>query len=306
MTKQWGAPETALPPILSQGDFPAGLRRDEAQRHLTAFFSAAGLETPGLDARLLLCAALGIDHAGLIRDPAEPIGDKAKVLDAFCRRRLAREPVSRIIGEREFWSLDLKLDPAVLDPRPDTETLIDLVLREVGKRACPPQRVLDLGTGSGAILAALLTEWPEAFGVGVDLSPRTCAIAAGNFARLGLGDRAAVFCGRWSAALSGRFDLIVSNPPYIVLDEIDTLAPEVSLYDPRLALDGGPDGFDAYRALLPPLASLLAEGGLVALECGAGQSPILQDLLRAAQLEPMSIGLDLSGHERVVLAKSFS
>jgi len=281
----------------------ASWRRDVAQRHLTNLFTQAGLSTPGLDARLLLCGALGIDHATLVRDPDRLLAADAGRLAEFCRRRLAHEPVSRILGHREFWSLDFRLSPAVLDPRADTETLIETVLKDVAASGHQPATILDCGTGSGAILAAFLGEWPEVFGVGVDLSPMACAIASNNLTRLGFGSRSAIVCGDWGNTLKRRFDLIVSNPPYIPQQEIGTLDLEVRLHDPHLALDGGGNGFAAYQALLPMLPALLAQNGLIALECGAGQMPELKNLLRKAGFTPGTVGLDLGGHERVVLAR---
>ncbi|WP_245270657.1 peptide chain release factor N(5)-glutamine methyltransferase [Beijerinckia mobilis] len=278
-------------------------RRDVAQRHLTNLFTQAGLATPGLDARLLLCGALGIDHAALVRDPDRLLGTDAGRLAEFCLRRLAYEPVSRILGHREFWSLDFQISPAVLDPRADTETLIETVLKDVAASGQRPTTILDFGTGSGAILAAFLKEWPEAFGIGIDLSPMACVIASDNLTRLGFGSRSVVVCGDWGSALKGRFDLIVSNPPYIPREEIGTLDLEVRLHDPHLALDGGGIGFAAYQALLPMLPALLAQNGLIALECGAGQMPELRNLLRQTGFTPGTVGVDLGGHERVVLAR---
>lgn len=272
-----------------------------ARRMLARAFAEAGLDTPDLDARLFVCAASGLDHAGLVREAEAPLGEApASRLRGFAARRLAREPVARILGRREFWGLDLVVAPDVLDPRADSETLIETALRLV---ATPPARILDLGAGSGALLCALLGEWRQAIGVAIDLSPAACAATRTNLARCGLGSRALVVRGDWDAALAAPFDLVVSNPPYIAADDIDGLAPEVRAHDPRLALDGGPDGLDAYRALAPVLARRLNPGGLALLEFGVGQGEAVADLLRAAGLDVDGFADDLSGRPRVVVAR---
>lgn len=285
------------------------LTRARALRQLMQAFAAAGLETPALDARLILCAALAIDHASLVRDPDVILDAQGMAaVEALSKRRLAHEPVSRILGKREFWGMELALDAAVLDPRPDTETLIDAVLAHVdaqlNARRDTAWRVLDLGTGSGAILAALLTVLPQARGVGVDLSPRAAATAKANLARLGLAGRGFVVCGDWAAALRGRFDIIVANPPYIATRDIGDLAPEVRDHDPHLALDGGADGLAAYRALAPAAARLLAPAGLAAFECGAGQAHDVAALLQTAGLLRIGMRSDLAGHLRIVTAEA--
>jgi len=285
-------------------DVGSSTPRDEARRALARAFAAAAIESAELDARVLLCAALGIDHAGLIRDPEEPLGDAAALVGAFASRRLRREPVSRIVGYRDFWGARFEINAAVLDPRPDTETLIEAALDHVGGDLGRDWRILDLGVGSGAILCTLLQCLPRSFGVGVDLSPTACAIACGNLEGLGLASRGAIVCGDWTGSLRGRFDLIASNPPYIARGEIPGLGPEVRDYDPRLALDGGDDGLGAYREIIPALADLLAPDGLIAFELGWGQRAAVDGLLRGARLAACEVRLDLAGHERIILAKA--
>ena len=272
-----------------------------ARRTLARAFADAGFETPDLDARLLVGAARGLDHAGLVRESDSSLGEEAAaLLGRLAARRLAREPVSRILGRREFWGLDLAVAPEVLDPRADTETLVEEALR----RCAPaPARILDLGAGSGAILCALLSEWPQAQGVAVDLSPLACAAAQGNLRRCGLAARSRVVRGDWDAALDGQFDLIVSNPPYIAAREIETLSVEVRAHDPRLALDGGADGLDAYRALAPVLTRRLAEGGLALLEFGAGQENDVAAIFAEGGLVIDGFARDLAGRSRVVIIR---
>jgi release factor glutamine methyltransferase len=247
---------------------------------------------------------LDIDHAGLVRDPGQALGVAAARVRSFAGRRLLREPVSRILGYKEFWGARFALDPAVLDPRPDTETLVEAVLGHAGGDLSQKQRILDLGVGSGAILGALLQNSTEAFGVGVDLSPRACAIARRNLSSLGLASRAIVVCGNWAGAIGGRFDLVVSNPPYIARNEIARLTEEVRGYDPALALDGGEDGLFAYRRLIPALPDLLTADGVAALEFGAGQRGDVESILLRAGLRPFAVRRDLGGAERVVLARA--
>jgi release factor glutamine methyltransferase len=283
--------------------FDGGMTRANAQRVLAEAFAAAGLDSAALDARVLLCAALAIDHAGLVRDPDLPLGEAAASLVAFARRRLMREPVSRILGRREFFGETYIVDPAVLDPRPDTETLVEAVFAVVEPRKSEALRVLDLGVGSGAILGALLRGLPQATGFGIDLSPEACAVARKNLDALGLSDRAFILAGAWLAPVAGRFDVIVSNPPYIRSTEIDGLDPEVRLHDPHLALDGGPDGLSAYRSIATTVAVHLASGGVLALEFGEDQLTSVESILRAAGLEPIGSRRDLAGRDRVILAR---
>lgn len=279
------------------------LSRTEAQHELTRAFAAAGIATPALDARLLLCAALGIGHLDLVRDPARAIGNGA-VLTALARRRIAGEPIARILGRREFYGLDFTLSPAVLDPRPDTEILVDATLAALAARSHEPLLLLDLGVGSGAILGALLSQLPTAFGLGVDRSEAACRVARDNLAALEFASRSAVVCGDWTKPLTGLFDAIVSNPPYIASGEIEGLAAEVREHDPPGALDGGADGLDAYRILAPAAAQLLRPGGVVAFEVGAGQAESVVALFAATGvLGRGEVMRDLGGHARVFLAR---
>lgn len=258
----------------------------------------AGVDSPVMDARLLVEAAAGVARLDIVTDPQRPVSDDAMArLAALTARRVAREPLAYILGRKAFWSLNLAVTPAVLTPRPETEAVVEAGLAALGADA--PVRVLDLGVGSGAILFAILAERPMAQGIGVDVSDAALAVARANAASLGLGARAQLLSGDWGEGLSGSFDLIVSNPPYIASAEIDGLEPEVR-HEPRGALDGGADGLDAYRRIAPDLARLLAPGGRFALEIGQGQGPDVMALLRAAGLEPDGLRPDLAGIGRVV------
>ena len=253
----------------------------EAQMQLAARFRAAGLEQPALDARLLVTAALGLAASDGVRKPELAVPPHAvATIESFASRRLAREPVSRILGRRAFYGLDLEIGPATLDPRPETETLVEAALEllqstPVGAAgSCPGlagPRILDLGTGSGAIIVALLLALPEARGVAVDIDPAALRVAARNARRFGVEQRLQLIETSWLGGVSGSFDLIVSNPPYIPQAEISELDPEVALFDPWAALAGGADGLDAYRALIPAAALQLAPGGWLAFEIGIGQ-----------------------------------
>lgn len=261
----------------------------------------SGVEAPRRDARLLLAAALGGSPEGLLMTggrrltPAEFRG-----FNTLIDRRRDREPVSRILGRREFWSLDLAITPATLDPRPDSETLVEALLERVADRD-RPRRVLDLGTGSGNLLFAVLSELPGAWGVGLDREAAALAAAARNADSLGLAGRTAFMSGDWAAAMTGPWDLILCNPPYVRTADIDALAPEVSRFEPRGALDGGADGLAAYRRVVPEIARLLARDGLAAVELGAGQASEVAGLARDVGLEPLNCGTDLAGIERCLL-----
>jgi release factor glutamine methyltransferase len=282
----------------------AALTLADARRAWAAEFRAGGLDSPELDARLLIGHALGLDHATLaasaarILEPAE-----ASAIAVLAGRRLAHEPVARIVGVKEFWSLDFGVDGATLVPRPETETVVEAALAAIdtcGGRA-RALRIADLGTGCGAILLALLTELPNAFGVGGDISMRALAVARGNARSLGL-DRAAFVACDMAAALLGPFDVIVSNPPYIASDDIARLAPEVRMFDPRLALDGGTDGLDRYRALAASTPALLAPDGVIVVELGAGQAKAVAGLFAGAGLAPNPPRSDLNGVPRALTA----
>jgi release factor glutamine methyltransferase len=224
-------------------------------------------------------------------------------LTGYAARRAAREPVSRILAKRGFWTLDLDVAPNVLDPRADTETLVALALRLIANRRDEPLSFLDLGSGSGAILCALLAESPAAWGVAVDLSAPACDATRANLAALGLESRASVLRGRWAEAISGRFDVVVSNPPYVKSADIATLAPEVTLHDPALALDGGADGLACYREIAAELPRLLKDDGVALFEAGAGQIGEISAFLEIAGLEIAGVERDFGGHERAVAAR---
>lgn len=260
---------------------------------------AAGISTPVLDARALVEAATGVQRLEILTDPHRPIDETAfERLDALTARRAAREPLAYVMGVKEFWSMPLEVGPAVLCPRPETETLVHAALAAIGPDE--PASLLDLGTGSGAILLAILKERPNVRGVGLDRSEDALRVAERNADRLGLAERAHFVGGDWGEGLEGPFDLIVSNPPYIVGGEIDALEPEVSQWEPRLALDGGDDGLAAYRVIARDLARLLRPGGRFALEIGLGQEGAVAEILRAERLHPEAPVADLAGVNRVV------
>lgn len=270
------------------------------RRAAEARLRAAGVDTPELDARLLAEHALGLTREQLFAQPDAPVGaDAAARFHALVERRAAREPVSRILGERAFWTLDLSLNADTLDPRPDTETIVEAALDAIPDRA-GALSVLDLGTGTGCILLALLAELPGATGLGIDVSPAAVEAAAGNARRNGLAERARFRVGNWGEGLVERFDLVVSNPPYIPSSDIPSLDPEVREHDPLRALDGGADGLDAYRAIAAQLPGLLKPQGIVALEVGAGQAGDVAGLLEAQGVRVTGIVRDLGGIERCV------
>lgn len=278
-----------------------------ALERIARFLERRGVEGAKRDARTLLLAASGLTHAELVRDPLAPLSAQARrKLCDFARRRAARQPVARIIGTRGFWTLDLNIAPGVFDPRADTETLVELALGQLRERRDRDLAILDLGAGSGAIACALLSEFRNARALAVDLSAHACAIAKANFARCGLTERANVLRGRWADAINAAFDLVVSNPPYIPSKEISNLAPEVTLHDPELALDGGADGLACYRQIAGDLGRLLKPHGLALLEVGAGQARDVSALLVAQSLEIAEIGCDIAGHERIVAARRTS
>ncbi|MBP0466993.1 peptide chain release factor N(5)-glutamine methyltransferase [Roseomonas sp. PWR1] len=262
---------------------------------------AAGLDAPRLEARRLLSHAMGCTEEALLRDPRAPVpADAVAAFGAMLARRAAREPLALILGRAGFWTLDLEVCAATLVPRADSEAVVEAALAAfAGPEAV--RRVLDLGTGTGALLLAVLAEFPQAFGVGVDLAPDAAALAARNAAANGLAGRAAFLAGRWAESLIGRFDLVLSNPPYIPGGEIAALMPEVARHEPRLALDGGPDGLDAYRAILAALPALLAQGGRAVLEIGQGQRDAVESLARAGGLLPLGARADLGGIDRALV-----
>ena len=263
-----------------------------------------GIGTAALDARLLLAAASGLDAAALIARDSEPLPPLAiEVFDAYLKRRLAREPVSRILGEKEFYGLPFRIGAATLVPRAETEILVETVLAELRERRSPRPTICDLGAGSGAILISLMVALPGARGVAVDISDAALDVARENADRLGVASRISFHRGDFGTGLAGLFDVVVSNPPYIRSDAIEDLEPEVRMYDPRVALDGGADGLDAYRAILSRVPELLAPRGLLAFEVGHDQSEPVSALCLAAGLNHIAIRPDLAGIARVVTAQ---
>jgi release factor glutamine methyltransferase len=264
---------------------------------------AAGIEEPRREARLLLGHVLGRAPGLLTTEARDPVGAaEAARFRELIQRRAAHVPAAQLTGTRGFWTLDLIVTPDVLIPRPDTETLIEAALAALPDRASV-RRVLDLGTGSGALLLAALGEFPAAIGIGVDRSPAALAVARANAVRAALADRALFVCGDWSAALGGSFDLVLANPPYIPSGDIAALAPEVREHDPRAALDGGPDGLDAYRAILADLPRILTPAGVAVLELGAGQVVDVSQLTAARRLAVVELRQDLGGVTRAMVLR---
>ena len=289
------APDMAADDLLAA---PVSLRT--ARAALSRTFAEVGIDTPALDARRLLSAATALSEADQLREPDRVLSmaQRARLRD-FAARRLAREPVGRIVGVREFHGLDIHVSADTLEPRPDSETLVDAAL---GLIACDrPVRVLDAGTGSGCLLLAVLANAPRAWGLGIDRS--TAVLIEPSYSPAGLAERAAFAVGDWLAGVAGAFDVIVANPPYVRRGDLAGLAPEVSRFDPIAALDGGPDGLDHYRTLVPQARACLAPGGTLALEIGADQAAQVGELVRAAGFARADILRDLAGRERVVVAR---
>ncbi len=304
-------PERA-PPVVETGadqsEMPSNIRA--AMSDLAGAFQRAGINSARRDAQLLVAHATHLSTAHVIAHPEQLISQSACawLLDARSRR-LQREPVSRIIAQRQFWGQRLEISPAVLDPRPDSETVVDAVLEIVAQSGLSnaPIHLLDVGTGSGCLLLALLHDLPGAFGIGSDISQPALAIARKNASSLGLQARAKFACINALDAFAGPFDIVISNPPYLRSDEICHLEPEVRRFDPRSALDGGADGLDVYRKLASRLQNV-APNGWVVLEVGIGQARDVADLLSAADFishpDDARIYHDLAGHERCVAAKA--
>jgi release factor glutamine methyltransferase len=287
------------------GEFAtSGLSFSQAHIAAARLLRQAGIETPELEARLLLCHATGLSHEAYVaalNDALAP--DAAARFGAFVERRLAGEPVSRIIGVREFYGRPFRIDASTLDPRPDTETLIEAALAMVDRET--PLDILDLGAGTGCILITLLAELPEASGIGIDTSLPALERARANAQVLGVGDRARFIAGDWLDAVSGVFDLVVANPPYLSAADMAELAPEVRDHDPWPALDGGPDGLSAYRRIAPGLRKALRPGGFALFEIGHTQAEAVSGLLAGAGLAPEEAPWrDLAGRARVVAARS--
>jgi release factor glutamine methyltransferase len=253
------------------------VKTQDAVTHIANRLGQAGIEEPRREARLILAAALGTDAAGVLA--AETIAPES--FEPLVARRAAREPLAYITGRREFWGLEFAVSPATLIPRPDSETIIEAALAAFPDRTTV-RRILDLGTGTGCLLLAVLHEFGDAFGIGIDLTAAAAALARHNAESLGLAGRSVFLAADWAAPLNAQFDLILSNPPYIPDAELPGLMPEVANFEPRLALDGGPDGLGAYRAIINALRRLLAPGGAAILELGAGQEKAVAALAHSA------------------------
>jgi len=284
----------------------AGVSIATARRIIADIFRKHNLDSPELDARILIGHALDLDHAALASNADRLLNaDETQAVSALAARRLVHEPVARIIGSKEFWGLEFRLSLATLVPRPETETVVETALAAID--ASGPRtrafRIADLGTGSGALLLALLSELPNASGVGTDISLAALETARDNAARLGLAARADFLACDFAAGLGGLFDLVVSNPPYIASGEISGLAPEVREYDPLLALDGGPDGLAAYRAITADTRRILVPGGMLIVELGAGQAVPVAAVLLDGGIEAGPPVNDLSGHPRALLGR---
>lgn len=273
-----------------------------ARRALAAQFEAAGIDTSALDARLLVGHALSLDHTGLASAAMRALNDaERQSIARLAARRMQGEPVARILGVKEFWGLPFALSAATLVPRPDTETVVEAALAAFGERGRDRLRIADLGTGTGAILLALLHEWPNATGLGTDIDPQAIETANANALSLRLQERAQFVLCDFSSALNQTFDLVVSNPPYIPTHDIDALAPEVRDHDPRRALDGGADGLDAYRAIAGRARSLLREDGVLIVEIGIGQADDVQAIFSGAGgLDVAAVRPDLAGVARAL------
>ena len=272
---------------------------NEAKRRL----EKAGIDSPVIDARLLVEAAAGATRADILADPRRALDEtQTEALDALVARREKREPVSHILGAKGFWKIMLRVTPAVLAPRPDTETILDVVLPLFGESEA--FSLLDLGVGSGAILLAILAERPAARGLGVDASDDALAVARENAANLGLAGRAVFTHTDWTAGLDNdQFDLVVSNPPYVKRGDIPSLPPEVRNHEPRMALDGGRDGLDAFRAIAPQILRVLKPGGRFAVEFGLGQRDAVRALFAAVGATELTVTRDLADHDRVLAGR---
>lgn len=275
----------------------------QAWKGSRARLETAGLAGPVIDARLLVEAAAEATRTDIVTDPYRPLTPAQEArLEDYLARRERREPVSHILGRKGFWKIMLGVTPHVLTPRPDTETVVEYVLRDFPQHA--PWSVLDLGVGSGAILLAILAERPAAKGLGVDVSEEALAVARDNAASLGLANRVALLRGDWTAGLGeSTFDLVVSNPPYIADPVIETLEPEVRDHEPRIALSGGPDGLDHYRVLAPEILRVLKPGGRFAVEIGYDQRAAVEALFDAAGAVFVSTIKDLADRDRVVVGE---
>jgi release factor glutamine methyltransferase len=281
-----------------------GMSIAAARRMVAQAFRQGGLDSPDLDARLLVGHALGLDHTALASKGERQLSaDDVSAVSDLATRRLAHEPVARIVGHKEFWGLEFKVTPATLVPRPETETLVEAALAAIPDRSLA-LRIADFGTGTGALLLALLSEFPNAVGIGTDISISALAVARDNAVRLGVGSRAHFIACDYGSALRGPFDLIISNPPYIASGDIAGLDSEVRNYDPGRALDGGASGLDAYRAVLAHAGRLLAPEGIVVVELGAGQASSVAALMGKGGIAADAPKPDLSGRFRALLGRA--
>src|SRR3984957_10695742 len=293
------------PGCLTNGlNLEASTARSEALARLEKTFQISGIENPAREARISLCAASGVSPVALIIDPREPLGSAASKVQEVAARRAAGEPLSRIVGKREFWGLSFAITRHVLDPRPETETIVEAALSILSDRRDDHLRILDLGVGSRALLGALLPEFGAARGIGVDISADAADVARGNLQACGLSPRAEIRVGDWTVGLEGRFDLIVSNPPYIPTADLEGLPREVRDFDPSFALDGGIDGLDAYRRILPEARRLLAPGGWLLTELGAGQATEVSAIANQCGFTDVRTYQDLADANRVVAVRS--
>jgi release factor glutamine methyltransferase len=295
----------AYPPAQDEvlGKLATGVSIDAARRVMAQAFRSAGLDSPDLDARILTGHALALDHTALASSSErKATGSEIAAIAQLARRRLGREPVARITGRKEFWGLELRVTPATLVPRPETETVVEAVLAAIGDKS-RALRMADFGTGTGALLLALLSELPNTSGIGTDINAEALVTAQANANYLGLAQRAEFVLCDYGAALHGPFDLVVSNPPYIASGDIAALAPEVRDYDPRLALDGGASGLDGYRAVVADARRILAPKGILVVELGAGQAPDVAALFHNGGFATEPPRADFSGHFRALLGR---
>lgn len=267
----------------------------------TSVLAHAGIPEARREARLLACHALNLRSEITLAHPQRPVAETGqRRFETAVTRRALREPMAYILGSREFWSLEFRVTRHTLVPRPESETVVEVALEFLAQRQAAP-RILDLGTGSGCLLLALLSEVPAASGIGIDMSPAALAIACENARSLGLEERATFLCANWTSALSGAFDIVVANPPYIPDPDLDALAPEVRRFEPRIALSAGEDGLAAYRAILPELPRVLAPDAVAVLEIGAGQAAAIADLAEDQGMQVVGTRNDLAGWPRCVV-----
>ncbi len=287
----------------SESDSGNSLIAKEALRWAVLRLQQEHIETASLDGRILLEYVLGVSREQLLFLLDLPITmEQYKRLETLVEKRAQRQPIAQLIGRREFWGMNFVVSEDTLDPRPDTETLIEYVLERVVNRAMA-HRVLDLGTGTGCLLLALLSELPSASGVGVDYSDNAVLVAKENALALGMAGRSQFVTGNWCDGLEGKFDIILANPPYIPTSVIPTLDPEVSVFEPKLALDGGEDGLACYRTIFRSLPMVLAKSGFAAFEFGMGQEKQLKELAVANGFEVVGVRHDLSGLPRTIIIK---